>query len=121
MRSQFRYSIQCLSSWDKVVYVYHHQNLLSGSFATIREPVVKNMMKALCFQFTVGAIPFFVVVFVGYWAYGSSTGTYLLNNVNGPVSMKGLANIAAFFQGVITLHVFTTKLYFSHSFKLLFS
>ncbi|CAL0301489.1 unnamed protein product [Lupinus luteus] len=79
--------------------------------ATIREPVVKNMMKALYFQFTIGAIPFFVVVFVGYWAYGSSTGTYLLNNVNGPVWVKGVANIAAFFQGVITLHIFASPMY----------
>ncbi|KAE9598760.1 hypothetical protein Lal_00022555 [Lupinus albus] len=79
--------------------------------ATIKQPVVKNMMKALYFQFSVGLVPFFLVVFTGYWAYGSSTGTYLLNNVTGPVWVKGIANISAFFQAVIALHIFASPMY----------
>ncbi|OIW14201.1 hypothetical protein TanjilG_21341 [Lupinus angustifolius] len=87
--------------------------ILAGSAlkATIRQPVVKNMMKALYFQFSVGLVPFFLVVFTGYWAYGSSTGTYLLNNVTGPVWVKGIANIAAFLQAVIALHIFASPMY----------
>ncbi|KAE9594347.1 hypothetical protein Lal_00001412 [Lupinus albus] len=79
--------------------------------ATIRKPVVKNMMLALYFQFTVGLVPFFAVVFVGYWAYGSSTGAYLFNNVTGPIWVKGLANISAFLQAVIALHIFASPMY----------
>ncbi|KAE9596173.1 putative amino acid transporter, transmembrane domain-containing protein [Lupinus albus] len=79
--------------------------------ATIRQPVVKNMMKALYFQFTVGVLPLYLVTFTGYWAYGSSTVTYLLNNVNGPVWMKVLANITAFLQSVIALHIFASPMY----------
>ncbi|CAL0334869.1 unnamed protein product [Lupinus luteus] len=79
--------------------------------ATIREPVVKNMMKALNFQFTIGLLPFFLIIFVGYWAYGSSTGTYLLNNVTGPVWVKSLGNISAFLQAVIALHIFASPMY----------
>lgn len=47
----------------------------------------------------------YMVTFAGYWAYGSSTATYLLNSVNGPVWVKALANITAFLQSVIALHV----------------
>lgn len=71
----------------------------------MKQPVVKNMMKALYFQFTVGVLPMYAVTFIGYWAYGSSTSTYLLNSVSGPVWVKALANISAFLQSVISLHV----------------
>ena len=73
--------------------------------ATVRQPVVKNMMKALYFQFTAGVLPMYAVTFIGYWAYGSSTSTYLLNSVNGPLWVKALANISAILQSVISLHV----------------
>jgi len=63
------------------------------------------MHKALYLQFTVGIIPMYIVTFVGYWAYGSSTSSYLLSNVNGPKWVKTMANVAAFLQTVITLHV----------------
>jgi hypothetical protein len=73
--------------------------------ATVRKPVVGNMLKALYFQFTAGVLPMYAVTFVGYWAYGSSTSSYLLNNVTGSVWVKAMANIAAFLQTVIALHV----------------
>ncbi|KAG4920266.1 hypothetical protein AAZX31_18G031200 [Glycine max] len=79
--------------------------------ATIRQPVVKNMMKALYFQFTVGVLPLYLVAFTGYWAYGSSTEVYLLNSVNGPVWVKASANITAFLQSVIALHIFASPMY----------
>lgn len=71
----------------------------------MRRPVVDNMLKALYFQFTVGVLPMYAVTFVGYWAYGSSTSSYLLNNVTGPIWVKAMANISAFLQTVIALHV----------------
>ncbi|XP_010534542.1 PREDICTED: proline transporter 2 [Tarenaya hassleriana] len=79
--------------------------------ATVRQPVVKNMMKALYFQFTAGVIPMYAVTFIGYWAYGSSTSTYLLNSVNGPTWVKALASISAFLQSVISLHIFASPTY----------
>lgn len=79
--------------------------------ATVRQPAIKNMMKALYFQFTVGVLPMYIVTFVGYWAYGSSTSTYLLNSVNGPVWVKVLANISSFLQTVIALHIFASPMY----------
>ncbi|XP_019459153.1 PREDICTED: proline transporter 1-like [Lupinus angustifolius] len=79
--------------------------------ATIRQPVVKNMMKALYFQFTVGVLPLYLITFTGYWAYGSSTATYLLNDANGLVWVKVMANITAFLQSVIALHIFASPMY----------
>jgi len=70
------------------------------------------MMRALYFQFTVGVLPLYLVTFTGYWAYGSKTSVYLLNSVNGPVWVKAFANITAFLQSVIALHVHTSKLDF---------
>ncbi|XP_057981748.1 proline transporter 1-like [Malania oleifera] len=79
--------------------------------ATVKPPVVKNMLKALYFQFSAGVVPLYAVTFVGYWAYGSSTSTYLLNNVSGPVWVKAVANITAFLQTVIALHIFASPMY----------
>ncbi|KAH9620477.1 hypothetical protein KSS87_017964 [Heliosperma pusillum] len=79
--------------------------------ATVRKPVVQNMMKALYFQFTVGVAPMYAVTFIGYWAYGSSTSTFLLSSVRGPVWVKTLANVSAFLQTVISLHIFASPMY----------
>ncbi|XP_062103118.1 proline transporter 1-like [Humulus lupulus] len=79
--------------------------------ATVRKSVVGNMLKALYFQFTAGVLPMYAVTFIGYWAYGSSTSTYLLNSVNGPVWVKAATNISAFLQTVIALHIFASPMY----------
>lgn len=93
-----------------LVFAYN-TGMLPEIQATIRQPVVKNMMKALYFQFTVGVLPMYLVTFIGYWAYGSSTEVYLLNSVHGPVWVKALANISAFLQSVISLHIFASPMY----------
>ncbi|KAK4487873.1 hypothetical protein RD792_003611, partial [Penstemon davidsonii] len=79
--------------------------------ATVKQPVVKNMMKALYFQFTVGVLPMYAITFAGYWAYGSNTSAYLLNNVNGPIWVKTFANVSAFLQTIIALHIFASPMY----------
>ncbi|MBA0697086.1 hypothetical protein Goari_003594 [Gossypium aridum] len=79
--------------------------------ATVRQPAVKNMLKALYFQFSVGVVPMYAVTFIGYWAYGSSTPTYLLNGASGPLWVKASANMSAFLQSVIALHIFASPAY----------
>lgn len=79
--------------------------------ATVEQPVVDNMLKALYFQFTAGVLPMYAVTFMGYWAYGSTTSSYLLNNVTGPIWVKIMANAAAFLQTVIALHIFASPMY----------
>ncbi|GAB4827542.1 Proline transporter 1 [Ancistrocladus abbreviatus] len=79
--------------------------------ATVRQPAVNNMLKALYFQFSIGVVPMYAITFVGYWAYGNSTSTYLLHNVSGPVWIRATANIAAFLHSVIALHIFASPTY----------
>lgn len=93
-----------------LVFAYN-TGMLPEIQATLRPPVVKNMEKALWFQFTVGSLPLYAVIFMGYWAYGSSTSSYLLNSVKGPVWIKTVANLSAFLQTVIALHIFASPMY----------
>ena len=73
--------------------------------ATIRQPSTTNMYKALGFQFTVGTFPILMVTFIGYWAYGNTVNPYLLNSTSGPKSAVTVANVAAFLQNIVCLHV----------------
>ncbi|XP_047091346.1 probable proline transporter 2 isoform X1 [Lolium rigidum] len=93
-----------------LVFAYN-TGMLPEIQATIRPPVVKNIEKALWFQFTIGVVPIYAVVFIGYWAYGNETSSYLLNSVNGPVWVKAVANLSAFLQTVIALHIFASPMY----------
>ncbi|KAM0043131.1 putative amino acid transporter, transmembrane domain-containing protein [Helianthus debilis subsp. tardiflorus] len=79
--------------------------------ATVRQPAVRNMMKGLYFQFSVGVLPLYAVAFMGYWAYGNETEGYLLNSVHGPVWVKTFANISVFLQTVVALHIFASPMY----------
>lgn len=79
----------------------------------MKQPAVKNMMKGLYFQFSVGVLPLYAVAFTGYWAYGSSASSYLLNSVGGPVWVKTVANLSAFLQTVIALHVISITFLFT--------
>jgi hypothetical protein len=93
-----------------LVFAYN-TGMLPEIQATIRPPVVKNMERALWFQFTVGSVPLYAVIFIGYWAYGNDTSSYLLNSVHGPVWVKAVANLSAFLQTVIALHIFASPMY----------
>ncbi|CAA7389833.1 unnamed protein product [Spirodela intermedia] len=99
-----------IGSIATLVFAYN-TGMLPEIQATLRPPVIRNMEKALWFQFTAGVLPLYAVAFMGYWAYGSSTSSYLLNSVNGPVWVLTLANIAAFFQTIIALHIFASPMY----------
>lgn len=93
-----------------LVFAYN-TGMLPEIQATVRPPVVKNMEKGLWFQFTVGLLPLYAVTFIGYWAYGNSTSSYLLNSVHGPIWVKAVANLSAFLQTVIALHIFASPMY----------
>uniref|UniRef100_A0ACD6A0X9 Uncharacterized protein n=1 Tax=Avena sativa TaxID=4498 RepID=A0ACD6A0X9_AVESA len=93
-----------------LVFAYN-TGMLPEIQATVKPPVVKNMEKALWFQFTIGTVPLYAVIFIGYWAYGNDTSEYLLNSVQGPVWIKAVATLAAFLQTIITLHIFASPMY----------
>ena len=73
--------------------------------ATIRRPATTNIYKALWLQFTIGTIPFVVLTFVGYWAYGNAVYPYILINLSGPKPLIIATNITAFLQALVALHV----------------
>ncbi|TVU41346.1 hypothetical protein EJB05_14853, partial [Eragrostis curvula] len=99
-----------ISAIANLLFVYN-TGMLPEIQATLRPPAVKNMKKALWFQFIVGSLPIYAVTFMGYWAYGSSTSSYLLNSVKGPIWIKAVANMSAFLQTVIALHIFASPMY----------
>ncbi|CAA6655083.1 unnamed protein product [Spirodela intermedia] len=103
-----------IGSIATLVFAYN-TGMLPEIQATLRPPVIRNMEKALWFQFTAGVLPLYAVAFMGYWAYGSSTSSYLLNSVNGPVWVLTLANIAAFFKqsspSTYLLSIFASPMY----------
>jgi len=79
--------------------------MLDLNQATIKSPTTKNIYKALGLQFTVGSIPFLVLTFVGYWAYGNVVFPYLIINLSGPKWAIMFANVAALLQALIVFHV----------------
>uniref|UniRef100_A0A7N0RFN9 Amino acid transporter transmembrane domain-containing protein n=1 Tax=Kalanchoe fedtschenkoi TaxID=63787 RepID=A0A7N0RFN9_KALFE len=101
---------QTIGAAANLVFAFN-TGMLPEIQATVRQPVVGNMLKALYFQFTAGVLPMYAVTFVGYWAYGSSTSSYLLSSVNGLLWVKAFANISALLQTVIALHIFASPMY----------
>lgn len=89
----------------------YNSGMLPEIQATVKRPYVRNMHKALYLQFGAGFVPVYAVTFAGYWAYGSSSSSYLLKSVDGPTWMKTLGNAAAFLQSVISFHVYGSPVY----------
>lgn len=79
--------------------------------ATVKEPSIRNVKKALSVQFTVGTFLILMITFVGYWAYGNSVAPYMLNSISGPKSALVVANAAAFLQMIISLLIYTLPIY----------
>lgn len=109
-KSKITKAFSAIGATASLAFAYN-TGMLPEIQATVRAPYVKNMQRALYLQFTVGIVPMYMVTFVGYWAYGSSTSSYLLANVNGSKWVKTLANAATFLQTVITLHIFASPTY----------
>ncbi|KAH9720545.1 proline transporter 2 [Citrus sinensis] len=68
--------------------------LLPEMQSTLRQPVVKNMRKALYVQFTVGLLFYYGIPIVGYWAYGSTASVYLPEQISCVKWVKVKANTA---------------------------
>ncbi|KAI3988794.1 hypothetical protein MKX01_016365 [Papaver californicum] len=100
----------CIGGFANLFFSFN-TGMLPEIQATVKQPVVSNMVKALVFQFTIGLVPMYAITLMGYWAYGNETSAYLLNNVSGPVWVKAVANISAFLQSVIALHIFASPMY----------
>ncbi|CAM6012330.1 unnamed protein product [Sphagnum balticum] len=79
--------------------------------ANVRPPTVRNIYKALGFLYIVGATPVIVLTFVAYWAYGNGVSEYLLYSTSGPTWLVTVANVAAFLQVLVTIHIFALPMF----------
>ncbi|KAJ7525727.1 hypothetical protein O6H91_17G063300 [Diphasiastrum complanatum] len=99
-----------ISAIANISFIYN-TGMLPELQATLREPAIRNMHKALYMQFTAGNCFLYLVMFIGYWAYGEGVSAYLLNDASGSKIVMTIANIAVFLQTIISLHVFASPMY----------
>lgn len=88
------------------IIVSNTSGLLPELQSTLRKPAVKNMRKALFLQYTVGAVLYYGVTVMGYWAYGSAVSAYLPENLSGPKWINVLINLIVFLQSIVSQHMF---------------
>ncbi|KAH9720547.1 proline transporter 2 [Citrus sinensis] len=79
--------------------------LLPEMQSTLRQPVVKNMRKALYVQFTVGLLFYYGIPIVGYWAYGSTASVYLPEQISCVKWVKVFINSSVFLQSMVCQQV----------------
>jgi len=74
--------------------------------ATVRAPAARNMItKTLPMMYLIGTLPFLLISFIGYWAYGNGVGYNILYSNSGPTWAIALAYVAAAAQIVVSFHV----------------
>jgi magnesium-transporting ATPase (P-type) len=66
--------------------------------ATIREPAKKNMYKGICLAYSVITTTYWLVAFLGYWAFGFAVQAYVVNSFSGPNWAITMANVFAVIQ-----------------------
>ncbi|KAK7330566.1 hypothetical protein VNO77_24761 [Canavalia gladiata] len=101
------------------IIVTNTSGLLPEIQSTLRKPAVKNMRKALYVEYTVGAMFYYGVTVVGYWAYGSMVSEYLPENFSGPRWINVLINAVVFLQSIVSQHMFVAPIHESLDTKFL--
>lgn len=81
--------------------------------ATLREPAKLNMYKGSTLAYTVIAVSYWTVAFMGYAVFGNTVNPYLVNSFFGPDWLITLANIFAIIQvlGCYQIYCRPTYLY----------
>ncbi|CAI8609819.1 unnamed protein product [Vicia faba] len=93
------------------IIVTNTSGMLPEIQSTLRKPAVKNMRKALFSQYTVGALFYYGVTVIGYWAYGSMVSSYLPENLSGPRWINVIVNVIVFLQSVVSQHMFVAPIH----------
>ena len=74
--------------------------------ATVRAPAARNMItKTLPMMYLIGTLPFLLLSFIGYWAYGNEVGYNILYSTSGPTWAIALAYVASAAQIIVSFHV----------------
>lgn len=72
----------------------------------MRAPAARNMItKTLPMMYLIGTLPFLLISFIGYWAYGNEVGYNILYSNSGPTWAIALAYVTAAAQIVVSFHV----------------
>ncbi|KAH8946658.1 hypothetical protein BDL97_12G107900 [Sphagnum fallax] len=103
-------SFRSIGSLATIAFAFN-SNILPEMQAVVRQPAVRNMHKALVMQFTLGTFPIILVMMTAYWAYGNTVNPYLLNSTSGPRPWVALANVTAFLQMIVSIHVYALPMY----------
>ncbi|CAK9200368.1 unnamed protein product [Sphagnum jensenii] len=103
-------SFRSIGSLATIAFAFN-SNILPEMQAVVRQPAVRNMHKALVMQFTLGNFPIILVMMAAYWAYGNAVNPYLLNSTSGARPWVALANVTAFLQMIVSIHVYALPMY----------
>ncbi|CAM6049777.1 unnamed protein product [Sphagnum compactum] len=87
--------------------------------ATIREPAKKNMYKGICLAYSVITTAYWLVAFLGYWAFGFAVQAYVVNSFSGPNWAITMANVFAVIQVVGCFQIYCRPTYQYFEFQLL--
>ncbi|KAG6434905.1 hypothetical protein SASPL_106549 [Salvia splendens] len=121
-RSMVTYGLEGSSS-DKVFRRFSALGAIAFSFgdamlpeiqSTVREPVKANMYKGVSSAYSVIAVTYWQIAFLGYWAFGADVEPYIVASLTTPQWTLVVANLFAFVQilGCYQIYCRPTYAYF---------
>lgn len=121
-RSLITYSLQGSSS-DKVFRLFNALGAIAFSFgdamlpeiqSTVRNPVKTNMYKGVSSAYTIIAVTYWQLAFLGYWAFGADVEPYIVASLTTPKWTIVMANLFAVIQisGCYQIYCRPTYAYF---------
>ncbi|DBA99266.1 TPA: Proline transporter [Trebouxia sp. C0006] len=104
-------AFNALGSLGTMAFAYNTV-ILPEIQATVRAPAARNMItKTLPMMYLIGTLPFLLISFIGYWAYGNEVGYNILYSNSGPTWAIALAYVAAAAQIVVSFHIYACPIY----------
>lgn len=104
-------AFDALGSLGTMAFAYNTV-ILPEIQATVRAPAARNMItKTLPMMYLIGTIPFLLISFIGYWAYGNEVGYNILYSSSGPTWAIALAYVASAVQIIVSFHIYACPIY----------
>ncbi|XP_057801059.1 GABA transporter 1-like isoform X2 [Salvia miltiorrhiza] len=121
-RSMITYSLQGSSS-DKVFRLFNALGAIAFSFgdamlpeiqSTVRNPVKTNMYKGISSAYSIIAVTYWQIAFLGFWAFGADVEPYIVASLTTPKWTVVVANLFAVVQilGCFQIYCRPTYAYF---------
>ncbi|MED6120401.1 hypothetical protein PIB30_020593 [Stylosanthes scabra] len=105
-RKSIRYSLQGSAS-SKTFKAFNALGTIAFSFGdamlpeiqnTVKEPAKKNMYKGISAAYSIIVVSYWLLAFIGYWAFGSQVQPYILASLSIPQWTVLMANLFAAIQ-----------------------